>query len=159
MTPTALKPHHHPQIAKYHHHQHHNHRTLNSSHTKPSQHYQKTIIITKKRMLQIHPQHATLTLPSATSTPEPNIQCKKPRYSDILPYNARLLLILALHWLIASLHFSSATPISIYNRRFKKNLSILISTLLTVVAYLTIVHDLIHIRGKLNINRSILEKS
>ena len=75
----------------------------------------------------------------------------------ILPCNARLLLILALHRLIASPHFSRPTPISIYNRQFKKNLSILILTLLTVFAYLTIVQDFFHIRCTWKITLCILE--
>ena len=52
---------------------------------KPTNTDQQTIIITKKRKLKVFPQHATLTPPSATSTPEPNVQRKKPRYSDNSP--------------------------------------------------------------------------
>ena len=124
---------------------------------KPTNTDQQTIIITKKWKLKVLPQHATLTPPSATSTPEPNVQRKSQDIVIILPCNTRLLQILALYRLIASPHFSGPTPISIYNRQFKKNLSILISTLLTVFTYLTIVHDFIHIRCTLKITLCILE--
>ena len=67
---------------------------------------------TKKRKLPQLTQHATMTPPTATSTPEPTILRKNENITLTLLHHPRLLLVLPPHQLISPSHSLDPTLIS-----------------------------------------------